>query len=241
MRNEFYITRHGKTYILFAGLLDEAHSRGLAAIDTDLVQVPEEANGQVAITKATVTIEKADPSTGEVGQATFSGIGDASPQNVGKGIVPHLIRMSETRAKARALRDAVNVGATSLEELGSEEDDGGGGGGNGGGGSGSRQGSSSRGGSAQGGSSRSGSGGSGSRSGSSSGSSGSDRSQGKAPQSQTDFLKTLAEEWAGDNGVSRLENRIGKSLDELTREEATEWIERLTPADNAEANESAGA
>ena len=126
MREEFYITRHGKTYILFAGLLDEAHSRGLAAIDTDLVQVPDDSNGQVAITKATVTIEKTERSTGEVRQATFSGIGDASPQNVGKGIVPHLIRMSETRAKARALRDAVNVGATSLEELGGDDDDGGG-------------------------------------------------------------------------------------------------------------------
>ena len=224
MREEFYITRHGKTYILFAGLLDEAHSRGLAAIDTDLVQVPDDANGQVAITKATVTIEKTEQSTGEVRQATFSGIGDASPQNVGKGIVPHLIRMSETRAKARALRDAVNVGATSLEELGGDEgnpDDGGGGGGNG---------SGSRGGGRQSGSR---SGGSGGQSGS--GTSRSDRSQAKASSSQIEFLKTLAAEWRGDEGIPRLESRIGKSLNELTREEADSWTDRLTPKENAEA------
>ena len=112
MREEFFITRQGKQYVLFAGLLDEAHSRGLSEIDTELIQVPEEANGQVAITKATVVIEKADQQTGEVLQSTFTGIGDASPQNVSRNIVPHLIRMSETRAKARALRDAANVGAT---------------------------------------------------------------------------------------------------------------------------------
>ncbi|MDN5698312.1 MAG: hypothetical protein L0G70_10115 [Rubrobacter sp.] len=227
MREEFFITRQGKTYILFAGLLDEAHSRGLAAIDTDLVQIPEDSNGQVAITKATVTIETAEQSTGEVRQATFSGIGDASPQNVSRNIVPHLIRMSETRAKARALRDAVNVGATSLEELTGDDDDGGGG--NGGG---SRQGSFSQDGSQQGAQ------GNGS---SSSDKSRSDRSQSKATASQIEFLKTLAEEWRGEQGVSRLESRIGKSLDQLTRDEAESWVERLTPKENPEATESAGA
>lgn len=223
MRDEFYITRQGKTYILFAGLLDEAHSRGLAAIDTDLIQAPDDSNGQVAICKATVTIDKADQSTGELRQASFSGIGDASPNNVGKMIAVHLIRMAETRAKARALRDAVNVGATSLEELGGDDDDGGGGSN----GARSRQGSSSRSGSQAG------------AQGNGLGKSRSDRSQGKATKSQVDFLKTLASEWRGDEGIPRLESRIGKSLGELTREEAESWVERLTPKENAEAPASA--
>ncbi|MDN5698619.1 MAG: hypothetical protein L0G70_11705, partial [Rubrobacter sp.] len=91
MRDEFMITRQGKQYVLFAGLLDEAHTRGLVGIDTELVQVPEENNGQVAIVKATVQIEDASGSANAGELRTFSGIGDASPQNVSRNIVPHLI------------------------------------------------------------------------------------------------------------------------------------------------------
>ena len=43
------------------------------------------------------------------------------------------------------------------------------------------------------------------------------------------LTKTLAVEWRGENGVERLENRIGKPLADLTRSEADEWIDRLTP------------
>ena len=227
MREEFMITRQGKQYVLFAGLLDEAHQKGLRGIDTELVQVPTAENGNVAVVKAVVEMEDG---------RTFSGIGDASPENVGRNITPHIIRMAETRAKARALRDAVNVGATALEEL-SDGDE-----------AppvgypstpprglqsvGKRQpaGSSSSTDSAPNGradsepeavegasqeASRRGRGGS---------------SQ-KARKSQIDLLKTLAEELRGENGVARLESRIGKSLGELSRAEADEWIDRLTPAE----------
>jgi hypothetical protein len=221
MRDEFMITRQGKQYVLFAGLLDEAHSRGLRGIDTELVQVPDDANGSVAIVKATAEMDDG---------RRFSGIGDASPENVGRNIVPHVIRMAETRAKARALRDAVNVGATALEEL-SDGDD------------------------APPASSSGGYGGTSSRSrptpirtqrppaeegaradavednGQAERPAASSRrgSGGKARKSQVDLLKTLAVEWRGENGVERLENRIGKPLTDLTRAEADEWIDRLTP------------
>ena len=158
----------------------------------------------------------------------FSGIGDASPENVGRNIAPHLIRMAETRAKARALRDAVNVGATALEEL-SDGDDA----------PPASQSSPSRGRPTpiRGG-----------RQNSSQGTSqGAAAEQdtpngqpekpasskrggaGKARKSQVDLLKTLAVEWRGENGVERLENRLGKPLTDMTRAEADEWIDRLTP------------
>jgi hypothetical protein len=114
MKREFVINRHGKDYVLYAGLLDQAHQQGLKAIKTQLVQVPSSENGQVAICLAEVTTEK----------GTFTGIGDAEPGNVNRMMASALIRMAETRAKARALRDAVNVGLVALEELAEPSGDG---------------------------------------------------------------------------------------------------------------------
>ena len=111
MREEYMIERGGRRFVLYAGLLEEAHARGLRSIETELLQVPGAGNGEVAIARAVVRTE----------EGKFSGIGDASPGNVSSAIVPHIIRMAETRAKARALRDAINVGVTALEELGDEE------------------------------------------------------------------------------------------------------------------------
>ena len=249
------ITRQGKQYVLFQGLLDEAHTQGLRGIDTELLQVPGPDNGNVAIVKAVCEMEDG---------RKFSGIGDASPENVGRNIAPHIIRMAETRAKARALRDAVNVGATALEEL-SEGDD-------------APPAGASYGRSSQRGSDGARSGarptpirGAGPRqdgregggeqqqrtrrnppapeppvepdAGADAGSpngqaeeaapaarkGGGSRAGAKARKSQVDLLRTLAVEWAGDGGVERLEGRVGKPLTDLTRAEADEWIDRLTP------------
>lgn len=99
-----------KDVVTYQGLLSKAHDEGLVRVRTHLVQAPTEANGMTAIVKAVV----------DIGKGRFDGIGDASPENVNSFIVPHLIRMAETRAKARALRDAVNIGVVSFEELAGE-------------------------------------------------------------------------------------------------------------------------
>ena len=96
-----------KEVALYKGLLAKAHEEKLSRIRTKLVQVPSGENGRTAIAQAEVTTAK----------GSFTGIGDASPENVPSNILPHLIRMAETRAKARALRDAVNIGVVSFEEL----------------------------------------------------------------------------------------------------------------------------
>lgn len=199
MRDEFLVTRQGKQYVLFAGLLDEAHGKGLKSIDTELLQIPGDSNGRMAVVKATVELEDG---------RRFSGLGDASPESVGRTMVPHLLRAAETRAKARALADAVNTGLTPFEEL-SDPDD-----------------AASTGYTAApaqpGGRDKT-------RGESNGRGRDSDRGSRKARKSQVDLLKTLAVEWRGENGVERLEGRIGKPLAELTRLEADDWIDRLTP------------
>jgi hypothetical protein len=49
-------------------------------------------------------------------------------------------------------------------------------------------------------------------------------------------LETLAVELRGEHGVQRLEATIGKPLGELTKSEAEEWIERLTPREDGAAS-----
>ncbi|MGH2444111.1 MAG: hypothetical protein ACRDFX_13225 [Chloroflexota bacterium] len=108
MKREYIINWQGTDFVKYEGLLDEAHQQGLCRISTTLIQIPHQDNGNLAIVAAEI----------ETAKGTFSGLGDAAPNNVNRMITPHLIRMAETRAKARALRDAVNVGVTALEEMG---------------------------------------------------------------------------------------------------------------------------
>jgi hypothetical protein len=194
VREEYMIERQGKRFVLYAGLLEEAHSRGLRSIETELLQIPKGENGEVAIVKATVRTE----------DGKFTGIGDASPENVNRTIAPHVIRMAETRAKARALRDAINVGVTAFEELGGEDgaevvepppaqasegDE-----------RPARSPSAQR-----------------------------EENRGELPatKKQLNYLEALISDVVED-GVAKFEEMVGKPVGELTREEASEWISRLS-------------
>lgn len=111
---EFLIERQGKQFVLYAGLLHEAHKNGLVSIQTELVRWDERG----ALFKAVVTMTNEKD-----GARTFEGHGDANEANVGRNIAAHYVRMAETRAKARALRDALDIGAAAVEELGDADDE----------------------------------------------------------------------------------------------------------------------
>jgi len=104
----FITTIENKDFVLYAGLLDLGHQKGILKIDVEPLQLPTAENGHMAICKATV-ISK----SGEV----FTDVGDANPQNCHPRVAKHLLRMASTRAIARALRSMTNVGMTALEEI----------------------------------------------------------------------------------------------------------------------------
>ena len=112
MDGKYIISQNGRQFVRFEGLLLAAHDAGLSAVKTALLQAPSEGNGQTAIVQAEVTTAR----------GTFTGIGDASPQSVARHLAPHVCRMAETRALARALRFALGVAAVAVEELSGEGD-----------------------------------------------------------------------------------------------------------------------
>jgi hypothetical protein len=120
MDRKHTMQRDGKTYVLYGGLLDLLHeqSAGRFSISTALAQIPHADNGNTAIVTAEVRI------VDEHGQTVRAccGIGDANPGNCNRMMAVHLIRFAETRAKARAMRDIVNVGEA-LNDDPTDEDD----------------------------------------------------------------------------------------------------------------------
>lgn len=119
IRPEFIVVRDGKPFVLYAGLLDLAHRIGLVGIQTSLVQSPVGPHYTAIVHARASKLVPADGTLPERVE-TYDGLGDANEANTNRGISVHQIRLAETRAKARALRDLTNVGVTALEELGGE-------------------------------------------------------------------------------------------------------------------------
>jgi hypothetical protein len=101
---QFITYLHGKAFVQFGGLLAMAHEHGLRSLSARFITVAAD----LATAEATAVFEDG---------RRFTECGDASPGNVGAHIRPHFARMALTRAKARALRDALNIGMCSVEEL----------------------------------------------------------------------------------------------------------------------------
>lgn len=109
------VSLQGRDYPTWPFVLNKAHEMGLRETHVELIQVPEKENEFVAIVKAIAVLSEG----GTIKK--FTAYGDASPKNVNSKIASALIRMAETRAKGRALRDATNIGQTMYEELPHDE------------------------------------------------------------------------------------------------------------------------
>jgi hypothetical protein len=93
----------GKPFIKYVGLLQMAHEDGLQSLTEEWTSNEPE----LSLAHATATF-----ADGRV----FAGSGDSTPQNA-KNIGLAWRRMSLTRAKARALRDALSIDMCSVEEM----------------------------------------------------------------------------------------------------------------------------
>jgi len=87
--------------------LAKAHEAGLVQLDARI----EFHSDALVLASATATFQD-----GRV----FTEWADATPENVGVQVRPHWIRIALTRAKAHALRDALNIGVGTVEEIGEE-------------------------------------------------------------------------------------------------------------------------
>jgi hypothetical protein len=81
-----------------------AHEQGLTELHAEFISVTE----TLALAFAWVSFKDG---------RKFWESGDATPNNVHSQVKAHFPRVALTRAKARALRDALNIGTVAVEEL----------------------------------------------------------------------------------------------------------------------------
>jgi hypothetical protein len=126
-REKHIITLQGKEFILFPGLVALAHDKDLVGMQTKKLQDPTEENNKRCVFEATAAFlvrendgNLVSDANGNPVIARYTCQGDASPSDVSRNILPHMLRMAETRAMARALRVGTGLAITAFEELGGE-------------------------------------------------------------------------------------------------------------------------
>lgn len=103
----FVVLLRGKSYPVFAGVLDAVTRAGMKSLTTTIIQIPSPENGQLAVVMARLEMED-----GRI----FEDVGDCSPQSATPALASAALRFASTRAKGRVCRDAANCGAELLEE-----------------------------------------------------------------------------------------------------------------------------
>jgi hypothetical protein len=105
--SEHVVMIQGKPFVKYAGLLKMAHAQGLERLSAHWLHNDPD----LSLAQATATF---------TGGRVFTEGGDASPENTNRKVALHFRRVALTRAKARALRDALGVDLVAVEELAEE-------------------------------------------------------------------------------------------------------------------------
>lgn len=112
--SKWILNLKGKEFVLFAGLLDLAHQNGLIAIENEVLLDLSNPEKDFWVVRSLGRFRCAE------GEAVWSAHGDAGPGS--SQMRGAYLRHAETRAAARMLRMATNIGMASVEELGNDAD-----------------------------------------------------------------------------------------------------------------------
>ena len=104
----YVVLIRNKPFIRYGGLLQMAYAQGLIRLETTFISV----SADVALAQCTATFE---------GGRVVTDVADSTPGNVGATVKLHWPRLAATRAAARALRNALAIDVTALEELAGHE------------------------------------------------------------------------------------------------------------------------
>lgn len=105
VEDKYVVEIKGKRFVTYAGLLSLAHEKGVKK----LMVVDLRVDWDKKCASCTVKCELEDK--------VFWGVGSGTQENCGAMVREHFVEMSHTRAKARALRDALNVDLVAVDEL----------------------------------------------------------------------------------------------------------------------------
>ena len=114
IKPEWIVERDGKPTLPYEFLLKIAHAEGLKRIRTNVLQFPNKDNEYSAVVQASVSLY------GEPMNKEFDGTACADRMNTGGKFSMFLVATAETRAKGRALRDALGITMLCFEEMGEE-------------------------------------------------------------------------------------------------------------------------
>lgn len=115
---KFVKNLQGKEFMTYNGLISLAKEKGVKSMTSRILQFPNADNNNTIIVEAIVVgYEEINGTETEV---TYTGIGDANVGNCNKQVGQHFIRMADTRAKGRALRDFLGIDMVMSEELGGD-------------------------------------------------------------------------------------------------------------------------
>lgn len=108
-RKRFIVVIEGQDFVKYGGLITLAKERkALKGIRSQLIQAPTPDNGNLAIVAACAV----DSDGNE-----WWALGDADDKNCNRKVATAKVRIADTRAKGRALRDLLGIDLVMYEEL----------------------------------------------------------------------------------------------------------------------------